>query len=101
MKVGLFNVKGSIQERNQFFTTSKSIKDVGVISCTDSTLKKCDWTQTPEWAVVKDGLIKDQAIIQRVSTETGVSARQKAATGIFERRHTKCTQPTRYSCSLD
>lgn len=83
MRVGLFNVKGSIDERNKFFS-AKEVKDVGVIPCLDNNQKICTWTETPEWAVVKQGLIKDKDIIQKVSLETNVPARLIAATVVPE-----------------
>lgn len=90
MQSGLFNVRGSIDGRNAFFlgTTSPSGTDTKVAipakPCSDTTQTVCDWNATPEWDVVKGGLTKDQAIIARVSSETGVPARLIASAVIPE-----------------
>lgn len=76
MQYGLFNVRGSIAERNAFFDTASSTPSV---PCNDTQYTVCDWNQTPEWEVVKGGLQKDARIIARVSQETGVSGRMIAA----------------------
>lgn len=81
MQYGLFNVRGSIAERNAFFGVASSTPKV---PCSDTQYKVCDWNQTPEWDVVKGGLIKDAAIIARVSSETGVSSRMIATVIIPE-----------------
>lgn len=88
MQAGLFNVRGSIEGRNAFFlgTSSSSTGTPAVPSkpCVDSGEKTCEWNRTPEWAVVESGLEKDQAIIMRVSAETGVPARLIASAVIPE-----------------
>lgn len=73
MRMNLLNVRGSSIERNSFFKSSETEK-IKVIPCITAD-KVCDWDQTPEWAVVESGLIKDKDIINRVANETGVSAR--------------------------
>jgi len=117
MRFDLLNVKGSIDERNQFFidayqeTTSKknqlieqatdsTSRMVRIITtsgttginnasttaeellsnpCLDSTQTTCNWDQTPEWAVIEGGLLKDVDILSRVEAETGISKRLIAA----------------------
>lgn len=91
MRFGLFNVSGSIAERNQFFffpnSSSKQQAAVGSlapdISCTSGTAV-CDWSETREWAVVAGGLEKDAALIARVSQETDVPAALIAAVVVPE-----------------
>jgi hypothetical protein len=79
MQFGLFNVPGSIAQRNQ------SIGQLATTSpCVDTKLTTCDWTQTPEWAVIKSGLTKDKATINQVSAQTGVSGRMIAAVVVPE-----------------
>lgn len=94
MQFGLTNVRGTIEERNSFFgkvptisftdnassTTEESARPVsnGCGDGLDQT-KPCEWNETVQWAVVKGGLEKDQAVIARVSSETGVPARMIAA----------------------
>ena len=81
MQYGLFNVRGSIAERNAFFGTASSTPKA---PCSDTQYKVCEWNQTPEWEVVKGGLQKDAQIITRVSKETGVSARMIATVVVPE-----------------
>lgn len=94
MQFGLTNVRGTIEERNSFFgkvptisfndsassTTEESSGPIGN-GCGDGLdqVTPCEWNQTVQWAVVKGGLEKDQAVIARVASETGVPARMIAA----------------------
>ncbi|MDB5188261.1 MAG: hypothetical protein JWO50_781 [Candidatus Kaiserbacteria bacterium] len=71
MQFGIFDVRGTIADRNAFFGPAASSSPV----CVDTKKQICDWTETPEWAVIKAGFLKDQTIIERVSTETGVPPR--------------------------
>jgi len=83
MHFGIFNVRGSIADRNAFFTgtsTDASSSD----PCIDASKSQCAWDQTPEWTVIDAGLLKDQSIIAQVSGETGVSERMIAAVVIPE-----------------
>ncbi len=90
MKLGLFNVRGSIAERNAFFLNSASA--IGAIeplaahaaSCADDATEECAWQASAEWQTVRGGLEKDAAVIRRVSIETGVPARLIAATVVPE-----------------
>ena len=89
MQFGAFNVGGSISGRNAFFLGSvpTSVAEKAAeksVPCDDASLATCAWNQTPQWEVVKQGLIKDQAIIARVAAETGVSTRIIAAVVIPE-----------------
>lgn len=78
MQFGAFNVRGSILERNAFFTTGKSD---GVVAtppaqpCVKEGVQVCAWNETPEWAVVSGGLEKDATVIQKVAGQTHVSPR--------------------------
>jgi len=82
MRFGVFNVRGSIASRNQFFGGSLN-PNTSTPACTD-TEPSCDWNGTPEWQAISGGLAKDQAVIRLVSEETGVSARMIAAVVIPE-----------------
>jgi len=86
MQFGLLNVRGSIMERNSFFTDAGSQPAAVIASqpCVDTNLDSCIWNETPEWDVVAGGLAKDAALISRVSGETGVDARLIAAVVIPE-----------------
>lgn len=84
MQHGLFNVRGSIAERNAFFGNQPT-KEITIYTppCINQQTI-CDWNQTPEWQVVKGGLQKDSAVIAKVSSETGVPARMIASVVVPE-----------------
>jgi hypothetical protein len=91
MQFGIFNVRGSIGERNKFFTDSLSSATTTFqydltldVPCVNASKKVCLWNETPEWMVIKSALQKDEAVILRVSQETGVSKRMIAAVVIPE-----------------
>lgn len=86
MQFDLLNVRGSILERNAFFTEGTSTPAVAIKAqpCRDAGLGSCAWNETPEWDVVEGGLRKDVEVINRVSRETGVDARLIAASVIPE-----------------
>ena len=93
MQFGLTNVRGTIEERNSFFgkvpaisisdSASSTAEESGPTSngCGDGMNQDepCEWSETVQWVVVKGGLEKDQAVIARVASETGVPARMIAA----------------------
>ena len=81
MQFGLLNVQGSIASRNAFFGV---FPDAGERPCVDVSVKQCSWSQTPEWAVIKEGLTKDAPVIQDVSIKTGVPERLIAAAVVPE-----------------
>lgn len=80
MQFGLFNVRGSIAERNQFFGLTAS----STPPCVNTADTTCPWDATPEWQAIKGGLQKDQTVIAQVSSETGVPERLLAATVVPE-----------------
>lgn len=87
MQFGLLNVRGSILERNAFFTGSATTTAAAAIPskpCVVDGQKTCRWDETPEWAVVEGGLEKDAAVIARASTATGISSRMIASVVIPE-----------------
>ena len=86
MQFGLLNVRGSIIERNSFFTGTETGPTAVIEArpCVDVTLDSCAWNESPEWLVVAGGLEKDAALITRVASETGVDARLIAAVVIPE-----------------
>ena len=82
MQFGLFNVRGSIQARNQFFqTATTTVVKAATPSqpCLDKTLTVCDWNQTPEWTTVSGGLSKDAGLITQVAQQTDIDPRMIAA----------------------
>lgn len=82
MQFGAFNVRGSIGSRNAFFQ-KPATPVIADSPCSDSR-PLCEWNETPQWAVVKGGLEKDASLIQKVSAETGVSARMIASVVVPE-----------------
>ncbi|MDB5189343.1 MAG: hypothetical protein JWL82_300 [Parcubacteria group bacterium] len=89
MQFGVFNVKGSIIERNSFFTGGKSADQTLAPAppakpCVDESATVCNWNETPEWVVVSGGLSKDSSIIHKVAGETNVSARLIASVVVPE-----------------
>lgn len=89
MQFGAFNIRGSISERNALLlrNVDSSVAQKIVehtIPCDDVTTTVCEWNKTPQWEVVKQGLLKDQVLISRVAVETGVSPRLIAAVVIPE-----------------
>lgn len=86
MQFDLLNVRGTSMERNQFFLPGGAsvAEAIPADPCIHTTAATCPWNETPEWAVVREGLRKDAAIINRVASETGVSSRLIAAAVIPE-----------------
>ncbi len=104
MQFGWLNVKGSIDARNESMLQNNSLINLALnnrdhipataantpdaaISADYSCLNEqstCLWSDTREWSVVAGGLTKDLAIIERVSSETGVPSRLIAAVIIPE-----------------
>ncbi len=90
MRYGIFNVRGSIDERNHFFSqinsnpNTETKKVAQSKPCVSEIAGMCKWDKTPEWVVVEGGLTKDAEVIARVSRETGVSGRMIAAVVVPE-----------------
>ena len=84
MRFGIFNVKGAIAARNESITgTTATALPPSEPSCVNGDAT-CDWTETPEWAVISSGLEKDAPTIDKVANETGVSSRIIAAVVVPE-----------------
>lgn len=81
MQFGAFNVRGSSTARN--ISLGASVQKPA-IDCTDTITSTCDWNQTVQWQTIKGALVKDQSIIEDISSKTGVSSRIIAATVIPE-----------------
>jgi hypothetical protein len=85
MQFGAFNVRGSINERNAFFTGGKSPAVTAPSKpCVKEGVAICDWNETPEWVVVGGGLTKDVEVINKVANETHVSPRMIATVVVPE-----------------
>ncbi len=87
MQFGLLTVRGSIAQRNAFFgPVPKTDNSNGCLNV-DKDIEKearCSWSDSAEWKVVREGLIKDAQIITEVSLKTGVSARMIASVVVPE-----------------
>ncbi|MBP6884344.1 MAG: hypothetical protein KBC17_00795 [Candidatus Pacebacteria bacterium] len=83
MQFDILKVRGSIKDRNKFFTNDK---DTGAqtLLCTPTRYHACEWNSTSEWGVVKSGLTKDAEKILLVSKQTGVSSRMIASVVVPE-----------------
>lgn len=82
MQFGLLNVRGSVTERNAFFGAVPKItrQNSCITKASDGAVAgTCPWNQSQEWLVVREGLKKDQTVINQVAGQTGVSSRMIAA----------------------
>lgn len=79
MEFGVFKVKGSTIERNEYFDTSIIEQPTK-----DCLISLCTWQETPEWIVIKSGLAKDRKIIDTVANETGIPSRVIASVVVPE-----------------
>ncbi len=100
MQVGLFNVKGSISDRNAFFTKYSLDKkaseqliarlveetDTHLASVRSKILPEIDfsWLQSAEWQTLKGALLKDREVIQKAAEDAGVSSRVLVSVVIAE-----------------
>lgn len=93
MRFGAFNVRGAIDSRNAFFwqaasDTPAATADLAQMqeaqACVEKGKESCAWTETPEWAVVKAGLAKDESVIGRAAGAAGVDPRLVAAAVVPE-----------------
>lgn len=77
MKLHLTDVKGSIDSRNSFFKQNKNQEKI-------KKLDKALWMNSIEWQTLKDGLIKDKDLINKVSKEVDISPRFLVSSVISE-----------------
>ncbi len=87
MQFGFLDVRGSSVDRNASLgaipktdNTNGCLTEKGTVASQEP----CDWNKTAEWSVVHDGLLKDQAILSKVSNQTDISERMIAAAVIPE-----------------
>lgn len=80
MKLHLTNVKGSIDERNQFFENTQKKEER--VKLTENT--KYKWEDSSEWNTLKSGLIKDKDLILKVSKEADIDPRVLVSSVISE-----------------
>ncbi len=97
MQYHIFNVEGSSISRDSFFKTLPKVTvhaaSVPYTPTAMSCVKQlsngaqvpiCVWNESPEYAVIRDGLYKDRKVINLVAQQTGVSSRMIAATVVPE-----------------
>ncbi|HEY5589289.1 MAG TPA: hypothetical protein VIK86_10110 [Candidatus Paceibacterota bacterium] len=70
MRFNLTNVEGSVDSNSNLYN---SIQDV--FSRQNQISKTPKWAQTDDWSVIKRGLVKDKALIQKASRVSGVPVR--------------------------
>jgi hypothetical protein len=70
VKYGLTNTSGIIDNQKANFLSSQNTANT-----LNSQNQNYYWTKTPEWQILKEALIKDQAVINRASLTAGVSPR--------------------------
>lgn len=80
MKLHLTNVKGSIDERNQFFENTQKKEER--VKLSENT--KYKWEDSSEWNTLKSGLIKDKDLILKVSKEADIDPRVLVSSVISE-----------------
>ena len=101
MHFGIFNVRGSISERNQFFTNSgtydktASVKAIQKMSAANdqymANVRKTafpdtdfSWIDSSEWITLKGALTKDKDVIKRAANDAGISPRVLVSVVIAE-----------------
>jgi hypothetical protein len=76
MQFNLLNVKGSSTARNLSLGAVPNIVKTSTCAPVNGTApQSCEWSDTAEWGVLNSALKKDAAVLERVSSETGVPAR--------------------------
>jgi len=101
MQFGFLNVRGTINERNQFFGSVPRVKAASITTATPpatvtaattcetkdasgNDVPACAWNQSEEWSIVSAGLTKDIPVIAQVSGQTGISERMIASVVVPE-----------------
>ena len=94
MRFNLFSVRGSIDERNLFFTQSatSSVSDIeqGVKQCISNVRAKAfpgvsfAWISSPEWQTLSSALKKDQGSIDKAAQAAGIPSRLLVSVVISE-----------------
>ncbi len=80
MQLHITDVKGSIDSRNAYFDSVRS----QLTRTEDSQKSFYDWISSPEWQVIRGGLLKDKDIILEASKNSGVPARIIISTMVAE-----------------
>ncbi|MBU3668517.1 MAG: hypothetical protein FGM57_00950 [Candidatus Taylorbacteria bacterium] len=100
MQIGIFNVRGSISERNTFFTeysldekaaqeAVQHISKAGEVGIAKERVKlfpqvDFSWLYTSEWETLKGALYKDREVIRKAAYEVGISPRVLVSVVIAE-----------------
>lgn len=76
MRLHLTDVSGSIDSRNSFYSQVKDTASrINFAQDKINYKENGVWMDSPEWISLKEGIIKDKDLIDKVSIETGVPAR--------------------------
>lgn len=70
MRLGLTNVRGTIEERNEYFET-----DISKIKNTDNLSTDASWANSAEWGVLRHVFSRDQEIIKAAARDARISPR--------------------------
>lgn len=71
MRLGLTNVRGTIEERNEYFGI-----DISKVKNTDTpTGRYYKWSDSAEWGVLETVFARDEAIINKAAKDAGISPR--------------------------
>lgn len=85
MQFGILNVRGSIDERNKFFTENSGTIGKKDTTPTKNTAKiNYPWVSSPEWLVLTEAFKKDTETITKASIMTDVPARLIVAVAVPE-----------------
>lgn len=79
MRFNLTNVEGSVDAKSDLYNSLQS-----VFARKKEVAKVPDWATTDDWKVIKRGLTKDKAMINKVSRQTGLSTRTILAPIVVE-----------------
>ena len=85
MQFGILNVRGSIDERNKFFTENINTAEKKDKTPTKNNIKiNYSWVNSPEWLVLSEAFKKDKDTIQKASIFTDVPERLIVAVAVPE-----------------
>lgn len=98
MQIGLFNVRGSISERNKFFTSVEKQEAIQIEKALTNAVNQAvqetrkqvlpqidfSWTSSAEWNTLRVALQKDADAIRKAAGDAGVSPRVLVSVVIAE-----------------
>jgi hypothetical protein len=92
VELGLTRTQGIIDNQHDYFKNqvlSSSSADTASATTTAQTTEAADmdaqaWTQTPEWAILQQAIVKDQNSINEAASSTGIPTRMIVAPLVVE-----------------